>query len=60
MQGDDLEVGNSRRIGNGEESILHIWRFGTGVLVLDLDIDRRLDGIARCGLVPRYSIVLCL
>ena len=35
MQGDDLEVGSSRRIGDGEGTTLHIWRFGTGNLVLD-------------------------
>ena len=29
MQGDDLEAGSSRRIGDGEETTLHIWRFGT-------------------------------
>jgi hypothetical protein len=35
MQGDDLEVGGSRRIRDGEGTTLHIWRSGTGNLVLD-------------------------
>jgi hypothetical protein len=35
MQGDDLEVGSSRRIRDGEGTTLHIWRFGTGNFVLD-------------------------
>lgn len=35
MQGDDLEVGSLRRIGDGEGTTLHIWRFGTGNLFLD-------------------------
>ena len=57
MQEDDLEVGSSRRVGDGEETILHIWRFGNGNSVLDSETDWRLDGIARCGLFPRYSVV---